>query len=65
MVVARHRAGLPVGRTQWLRALIVAALVAAALLAPHALASTGAFYTDSSTTGMDITATPTFPPKTP
>ena len=58
------------GKTHRLERRLVAVItgllvVAAALLAPHALASTGAFYTDSSTTGMDITATPTFPPKTP
>ena len=53
---------LPVGRTEWLRLVLVVLLGLAAMLAPSALARTGAFYTDSSTVSGDLTAAPTFSP---
>lgn len=57
---ARHF--LPVGRTEWLRLALVVLLGLAAVLAPRLVASTGAYYTDSSTVSGDVTTAPTFSP---
>lgn len=59
---AGERGFLPVGRTGWLRLVLVVLLGVAAMLAPSALLSTGAFYTDTSTVSGDMTAAPTFTP---
>ena len=57
---ADERGFLPVGRTGWLRLVLVVLLGVAAMLAPSAILSTGAFYTDTSTVSGDVTAAPTF-----
>ena len=57
---ADERPFLPVGRTAWLRLVLVVLLGVAAMLAPSAILSTGAFYTDTSTVSGDVTAAPTF-----